>query len=421
MKKLILLALILFVVLISGCTQNVTVPTESTNGSNETMNSTEGKKILENESMVKTYNCSDGTEYNNCSSIKPEYCQDGILINKCSYCGCPSEKECQSNESCTAKKLNPIKIDNGTSAKIYNNIIVFAGQGFSTGTLHGSYVTDIYAYDLSTKKGTKITDSTRQYLHPHIYDKKIVYGGDAFYIYMYDLDTSKKIEIVNNGQWQSDWYINGDIIAWAGHRDRYTQVYIRNLKENTETEITNDNTFKSHVSVSGNRLVWEQTLNGTDNHAIFLYDLSTSKETQVTQNDIDSVYPMIYGDNIIYTGNYRSSDNKNRYDLVVYNLGTGSKIIIESNILSFSGTSIYKNKVIWAECVKDNGKEGVFLNCIGYDIFMYDIDTGKKTQITNDILDQTYPDIYENKIVWTESNTSNVNSIPSIYLYELIQ
>jgi len=49
----------------------------------------------------KEQKCSDGTLYNQCSANKPFYCENGNLIDKCSTCGCPSEKQCQSNGSCT--------------------------------------------------------------------------------------------------------------------------------------------------------------------------------------------------------------------------------------------------------------------------------------------------------------------------------
>ena len=40
--------------------------------------------------------CSDGTNYSQCSSTKPKYCDNGNLIDNCDACGCPSEKSCNS-------------------------------------------------------------------------------------------------------------------------------------------------------------------------------------------------------------------------------------------------------------------------------------------------------------------------------------
>jgi hypothetical protein len=40
--------------------------------------------------------CPDGTFYGQCTETKPSYCEDGTLIDKCGKCGCPSEKECNS-------------------------------------------------------------------------------------------------------------------------------------------------------------------------------------------------------------------------------------------------------------------------------------------------------------------------------------
>jgi hypothetical protein len=51
----------------------------------------------------QTLTCSDGTLYDECSSTKPLYCSNGNLVNKCSFCGCPSDKSCNTtNEECYA-------------------------------------------------------------------------------------------------------------------------------------------------------------------------------------------------------------------------------------------------------------------------------------------------------------------------------
>ena len=65
--------------------------------------------------------CSDGTEYNKCSSNKPKYCDNGNLINKCTVCVCPTNQicnitieECYTPNECSGSisfSLNPSTIE----------------------------------------------------------------------------------------------------------------------------------------------------------------------------------------------------------------------------------------------------------------------------------------------------------------------
>ena len=48
--------------------------------------------------------------------------------------------------------------------------------------------------------------------------------------------------------------------------------------------------------IYSNRIVWSDNRNG--NWDIYMYDLSTKKETQITTNSSDSETPVIYGNSI---------------------------------------------------------------------------------------------------------------------------
>jgi hypothetical protein len=54
---------------------------------------------------VEVKNCTDGTQYNQCSSKRPVYCSNGTLIENCSICGCNPGYSCQSSGSCKVTAL----------------------------------------------------------------------------------------------------------------------------------------------------------------------------------------------------------------------------------------------------------------------------------------------------------------------------
>ena len=93
--------------------------------------------------------------------------------------------------------------------------------------------------------------------------------------------------------------------------------------------------------------MWQDSRNGDGHNPtdIYMYDLSTSREIQITDDDSDQYSPDIYGDRIVW------ADWRNR----------------------------------------------------GWDIYMYNISTSRETRITIDKGSQEYPAIYGDKIAWVDS------------------
>ncbi|MCO5382660.1 PKD domain-containing protein [Methanosarcina sp. Z-7115] len=183
-------------------------------------------------------------------------------------------------------------------------------------------------------------------------------------------------------------------------------AYIPNLVDNnvsavdtaapkiTETQITTSGQA-DRPAIYGDRIVWEDWRNG--NGDIYLYNLSTHKETQITANESDQMLPAIY-DNIVVWVDGR---NNYGYDIYMYDLSTKT----EKKITGLAWwPDIYGNRIVW-----ERGWER------GCNIFMYDLSTKKETQITPNGSDRHFPAIYGNRIVWDDNRHENWD----IYMYDL--
>ena len=94
--------------------------------------------------------------------------------------------------------------------------------------------------------------------------------------------------------------IYGDRIVWQDNRNGNFDIYMYNLSTSKETQITTNESIQWCPSIYGDRIVWTDMRNGNwDIADIYMYDLSTSKETQITTNKSDRAYPVIYGDKIV--------------------------------------------------------------------------------------------------------------------------
>ncbi len=86
---------------------------------------------------------------------------------------------------------------------------------------------------------------------------------------------------------------------WVDWRNGLDNIYMYDLSTQKETQITNSESYKRNPAIYGDRIVWEDDRNGRENWDIHMYDLSTQKETQIT-NSGSAYNPAIYGDRIVW-------------------------------------------------------------------------------------------------------------------------
>jgi beta propeller repeat protein len=96
------------------------------------------------------------------------------------------------------------------------------------------------------------------------------------------------------------------------------------------------------------------------------------------------------------------SDN----NIYVYDISTRKKTQITTSGYN-GGPAIYGNKIVWTH----HGS-----NDLDSNIHMYDLSTKKETQITTNTSDSYGPDIYGNNIVWQDNRNGNWD----IYAFNLI-
>lgn len=254
---------------------------------------------------------------------------------------------------------------------------------------------------------TKITSNTSDSEYPVIYGNKIAWQDDRngnWDIYMQDLSTKQQIHTTNLAN-QVHPAIYGNNVVWEDYQNGNPNIYLQDLSTKKQTRIAIGTAYQRNPAIYGNRIVWEDYRNGppvegnaNGNPDIYMYDISTKKETRITTSEL-AYNPAIY-DNKIVWDDWRSGSS----DIYMYDLSTKKETRITTNEARQEHPAINNNKIVWHDT--RNGE---------LEIYMYDLSNKKETRITKNSSVSLSPTIYGNRIVWEDTRNGNSDT----YVYDL--
>ncbi len=197
---------------------------------------------------------------------------------------------------------------------------------------------DVYALDLKTNKETRITANTTAegYTQLSISGSTVVWtdmrhadatvtnhGSNDFRynneIYAYDLTTGREQRLTDSpgNDWGPD--IDGNRVVWIRQADyQKADVFMYDLNTGEETQVSRSGYVDSGVSIDGDRVLWTDASSSQGNinndvvmngiqpgSAIVMTDLSTARETQLTPAEAWKVWlwPVARGGHALFEWN----------------------------------------------------------------------------------------------------------------------
>jgi beta propeller repeat protein len=120
--------------------------------------------------------------------------------------------------------------------------------------------------------------------------------------------------------------------------------------------------------IYGELIVWSEYRN-YQRHDIFMYDVSTGEETQITNDSELQTMPSIWGDRVIWL-DYRNSEGEDsgECDVYMYDIGTGEETRLTENGYYYETPRICGDTVVWN---RFKGMSG--------GLYAHDIPSGRET------------------------------------------
>lgn len=165
----------------------------------------------------------------------------------------------------------------------------------------------IFLYHIPTGETTTITSGiSEQYTHLDIWGDRVVwqqYGEDSWDIYNYlisrpDLGAYPLIDFEG---YQGDPALYEDLLVYVGDGgvEFESDIYLYDIASATLKRVGTQNPFsQSDPDIYGNYIVWTDLRNG--NQDIYMWDIYNEEEIQITDNEEDQRNPCIWKNRIVW-------------------------------------------------------------------------------------------------------------------------
>lgn len=247
----------------------------------------------------------------------------------------------------------------------------------------------IHIYDIITKKDTTISSAEASY--PVISGNKLVWHDKSTGVSrltVYDIKTCARSRITQNIDADSVPAINGNRIVWSANGN----VYVRDISKSTQTMIA----VGGDPDIYNDKIVYWYS-SGDNTPQIYMYDIATKKAIDISEYG-DNYYPHIYGNKVIWSDFNTRLGNIRMYDIATNQQNEVTTGDYMTGYDTGGAADIYDKKIVY---LKHNN---LAYNDLG-DVYVYDISTGKSTQLTSGNSAQT-PVVSGNVVVW--SNYGNI-------------
>lgn len=246
-----------------------------------------------------------------------------------------------------------------------------------------------------------------------------LWEGAGQYLYVTDLDLRKdhKITIDTTVTSIVEPVVSNSLVAWNETSQNKWQIKDFDLYSYTTRVVSNSVNEAGKPSLAGNNLVWREANDDAFSTRIQYYNHATL-ETRTLATDKWFTDPVVSGNNVVWLETSAKCVGAQAYrlcvpsgatwDLVYYQLGADTKKIVKSGVYSKYTPVVNGNQVVWS--AEQNGQ---------YDLYRYNLASGSTEQLTNNELEEGFPQISAGRVAYLGIPQSGAVGLNVAHLLDL--
>ncbi len=232
---------------------------------------------------------------------------------------------------------------------------------------------NIHMIDLASGAETVICDEEGDQYSPVIHGDWVLWheerGGVNTDVYGYNLETGTESVIAGGDGYQYMAQLHGSWVVFSDGVDKdgdgmmdSINVTAVNIDDQTRVEVTSgEDTMTSPVHIHGTSVVWGEARDG-DDYEIFLHDLASGAETQLTSDDKYQSWPRIEGERVVYRHYWDDDGEVSDIFTLLTTTPTPEQLTNSSSdpLVTFSQPDISGDRVVYTK-TPDTGEPDVYL------------------------------------------------------------
>lgn len=212
--------------------------------------------------------------------------------------------------------------------------------------------------------------------------------------------TKTLITTYSNGFYHQFPRIYNDQIVWQdiNPSNTYGIIYVYNITSGVETQVTDDTGYAVNPAIFGDLISYTYCGNylsyGTSS-TIYLYNIATTTRTPVSSGSDWQDFSALYGNKVVWVDTPTSGVSQ----IYMNDTSTNLTTLINASLNNQAYPAIFNDLVTYADCGSDQSCESPST------IYLYNVSSGTRTQISPGSNWNAYPAIFGNQIVWQNSDT----------------